>query len=105
MVIGSGKSKGCRARITSQGQITVPKAVRDVLKARPGDVVEFDQTADGFLMRHRTRVSVLEFAGIAGSATANIPPTAEEFDQLIAAGMWEERRRPAGGGRQGRRER
>lgn len=37
--------------ISSKGQITVPKAVRDKLGLRPGTTVEFEPTADGVLLR------------------------------------------------------
>jgi AbrB family looped-hinge helix DNA binding protein len=37
--------------ISSKGQITVPKAVRDRLGLRPGTTVEFEPTADGVLLR------------------------------------------------------
>jgi antitoxin PrlF len=87
MTISLGAGKKARARITSQGQITIPKAVRDALEVRPGDEVEFEASEDGFLIRHSTRKSILDFAGIAGKATAGIPQTAEELDRVIASGM------------------
>ena len=37
--------------ISSKGQITVPKAVRDKLGLRPGVRVEFEVTAEGALLR------------------------------------------------------
>lgn len=37
--------------ISSKGQITVPKAVRDTLGLRPGTHVEFEVTPDGALLR------------------------------------------------------
>jgi antitoxin PrlF len=37
--------------ISSKGQITVPKAVRDRLGLRPGARVDFELTLDGVLMR------------------------------------------------------
>lgn len=35
------------AKITSKGQTTVPKEVRDALQAGPGDLLAWDVTADG----------------------------------------------------------
>lgn len=87
MVITAGRAKGPRARITSQGQITVPKAIRDALGARPGDDLEFEPTKDGFLVRHRRRRSVLEFAGIAADAAEVLPGTAEGLSRMIRQGM------------------
>ena len=33
--------------VTSKGQVTIPKAVRDRLNIRPGNAVEFELTPDG----------------------------------------------------------
>lgn len=79
-----------RSRITSQGQITVPKAVRDSLEVGPGDELEFEPMGEGYIIRPRRRRSILDFAGIAGRASSRIPATADELDQLIAEGMAKE---------------
>lgn len=76
-----------RARLTSQGQITVPKAVRDALGARPGDDLEFVPRGGELLIELRPRRSVLEFAGLAADAAGRLPPTAEGLDRLIQRGM------------------
>jgi len=36
------------SRVTSKGQVTIPKAVRDELGIRPGDEIEFVRTDDGY---------------------------------------------------------
>jgi AbrB family looped-hinge helix DNA binding protein len=87
MVITSRHPAPARARITSQGQITVPKVVRDSLEVGSGDELEFEPVGDGYLVRPRRRPSVLDFAGIAGRATSKIPATAGELDTVIAEGM------------------
>lgn len=38
------------AKLTSKGQITIPKAVRDALGVDSGDKVVFVKTSNGFLM-------------------------------------------------------
>ena len=78
-----------RARLTSQGQITVPKAVRDALGARPGDEIEFVPRDGELLVEVRPRRSVLDFAGLASEVAAAIPATAEAIDELIERGMTE----------------
>lgn len=35
-------------RVTSKGQVTIPKEVRDELGIRPGDEIEFVQTENGY---------------------------------------------------------
>lgn len=72
-----------RARLTGQGQITVPKAVRDALGAQPGDDVEFVPRGTEMLIEVRPRRSILDFAGIASRAAGRIPTAAEELDTLI----------------------
>ena len=76
-----------RARLTRQGQITVPKAVRDALGARPGDDIEFIPRGTDLLVEVRPRRSLLDFAGIAADAVARVPGDAEDLDALIDAGM------------------
>ena len=48
--------------ISSKGQITVPKAVRDKLGLRPGARVEFELTTEGALLRkgHRGGVRAVD---------------------------------------------
>ncbi len=76
-----------RARLTNQGQITVPKAVRVALGLRPGDDLEFVRRDDGFVVEARPRLQALDFAGMAAAAAPRTPPTAEELDALLATGM------------------
>lgn len=92
-----------RARLTSQGQITVPKAIRDALGARPGDEIEFVPRDGELLVEVRPRRSVLDFAGVASHAASAIPSTAEEIDELIERGMAQAAIARSAGGPSGRR--
>lgn len=85
-----------RARLTRQGQITVPKAVRDALGMRPGDDIEFVPRGNELLVELRPRRSLLEFAGIAAGAAARVPASADDLDALIGDGMAEAAVRRAG---------
>jgi len=78
---------GRRARITSQGQITVPKAIRDALGARPGDDLEFVPTERGFAVEVRPRRSILDFAGIAPDLARLIPQDPRELHRMIEEGI------------------
>ncbi len=78
-----------RARLTRQGQITVPKAVRERLGLRPGDDLEFEPREDGMVVVARPRPSVLDFAGLAASATkaGRVPADAASLDEAIEQGL------------------
>lgn len=79
-----------RARLTRQGQITVPKAIRDAMGAKPGDQIEFVPRGGEVVVELRPRRSVLDFAGIAAEATHSVPGSAAELDEMVARGMTEE---------------
>ena len=48
------------ATVTSKGQITLPKAVRDHYALRPGDQVEFVEQERGFRMTRRVKPGWLD---------------------------------------------
>jgi AbrB family looped-hinge helix DNA binding protein len=79
------------ATLTSKGQITLPKQVRDELGLQPGDKVEFEKRDGRYVLRRRNR-SALEFAGILqrpGDRTL----TVEEMDQAVGAALAEDNER------------
>lgn len=39
------------SRVTSKGQVTIPKEVREELGIRPGDEIEFVPTEEGYQIR------------------------------------------------------
>ena len=84
VAITRNKTNRPRARITSQGQITIPKRVREQLGVKPGDDVEFDAGADGMHIRPRPRRSVLDFAGIAADTVMPLPKDPVELKSVIA---------------------
>lgn len=63
------------ARITSKGQITVPKEVRDQLGVGPGDSLEFSFEGDRLEVRPLQRRSIREFRGMFG---VEVPLSFEE---------------------------
>ena len=76
-----------RARLTNQGQITIPKAIREELGLRPGDDIEFVARDGVLVVEARPRRSVLDFAGMASSAASRTPETAGEIDEMLTRGM------------------
>lgn len=83
VTITSASHNRPRARITSQGQITIPKAVREQLGVKAGDDVEFEAGPDGMFIRPRARRSVLDFAGIAADSVIALPRDPEAVKALI----------------------
>lgn len=70
--------------ITSKGQVTIPKPVRDALQLSTGDRAEFLLEPDGTIKVIPVTASVTELKGI-------VPPPArilslEEMDQAVAEG-------------------
>ncbi len=69
--------------ITSKGQITIPKSIRDELGLEPGARVSFLKNPDGFYELHRERRPV---SALAGSLQYSGPPLSiEAMDSAIAS--------------------
>ncbi len=84
MAITAAKGTRPRARITSQGQITVPKAIRDRLALKPGDDVEFLDREGDIVLVPRRRRSILDFAGVLPPAPGVVlPTTSAQWKQAI----------------------
>ena len=52
------------ATVTSKGQVTIPKAVRDALAIQAGDVIDFQKGADGSFRVQARKVHASGLAGI-----------------------------------------
>lgn len=52
------------ATITSKGQTTIPKEIRDLLNLRPGDRINFIIEADGRVYIQPLNVNVEDLSGI-----------------------------------------
>jgi antitoxin PrlF len=53
-----------QATVTSKGQITIPKEIRDALRLKPGDQVDFVLGADGIVRLRPVTRSIMELMGI-----------------------------------------
>jgi len=72
-------------QVTSKGQVTIPKKVRDFLGIKPGTAVEFEPTTDGRVMivaagRKTRKTQPSRFAALRGTAT--IKMTTQEIMAL-----------------------
>ncbi|MBY9067096.1 AbrB/MazE/SpoVT family DNA-binding domain-containing protein [Hyphomonas sp. WL0036] len=72
------------ATITSKGQLTVPKAVRDALGIGPGDRVDFVRMADGNFAVLPATGSVKRLKGIIPKPKK--PVSLEDMNAAIASG-------------------
>lgn len=72
------------ATITSKGQITLPKAVREQLRVEVGDRLDFMVQDDGtVIMRPLARSVAASFGAFAHKATA--ARTTHDLDEALAA--------------------
>ncbi len=69
------------ATLTSKGQITIPKAVRDALHLRAGDRLDFVVQADGTVRVLPVKVSVKALKGVLPKPPR--PVSLEEMEQAI----------------------
>jgi AbrB family looped-hinge helix DNA binding protein len=70
--------------VTSKGQVTIPKAVRDRLNLKPGSAVDFSLTADGQVViakAGKTAKPKSRFERFRGSATVKM--TTDEIMALM----------------------
>ena len=69
--------------LTSKGQITIPKSVRDALKLQQGDKVEFvENEQHEFVLKPATK-KVTEVAGLLRRYKKDRPVTIEEMNEAI----------------------
>ena len=68
-----------RGKVTDRGQVTIPKGLRDRLGIRPGEILEFDEGADGVIEVRKT-----ETASSALDAAYGALPLDRSTDELMA---------------------
>lgn len=73
------------ATLTSKGQITVPKEIRDQLKLEPGSRINFVVDASGQVVFKPLNYDFRSIRGILKSRRKR-PVTIEEMNEAIAAG-------------------
>lgn len=70
-----------KAKITSKGQVTIPKFVRDALKIDEGDEIVFEVQGDKVNIRRVTVIDTL--AAAIGPKLRKEFPTPEEFEKYL----------------------
>jgi len=60
------------AKVTSKGQITVPKTVRERLNVGPGDYLVFREEADGTIVVEAATSDVMALAGSVASKVRGV---------------------------------
>ena len=80
------------AKLTSKGQLTIPKSVRDAMGIGPGDRVTFVPEANGRFTLVPATGSVMALKGILRSPFDR-PVTLEEMDEGIAEAVTERMKR------------
>ena len=70
--------------LTSKGQVTIPKIVRDALKLQKGDKIEFvENEHHEFILKPVTK-KVSEVAGLLKRFKRSQPVSVEEMNEAIA---------------------
>jgi AbrB family looped-hinge helix DNA binding protein len=73
------------ATLTSKGQTTIPKEVRDHLHVSPGDKLDFLIDAEGRVVLRPATLDVRQLKGMLKRKRAK-PVSLEEMDRAIAEG-------------------
>ena len=80
------------ATLTSKGQMTLPKDVRDALNLKPGDKVEFVRVEGRYELRPRN-VRAADLAGVLGRSPEGRGMTVEDMDEALAREMHQDEER------------
>ncbi len=73
---------GARATLTSKGQITIPKEVRERLSLGPGDTIEFVEEAGRTWLKPRN-IAVSDMFGMLGEPRAGKGSSQQEMDEAV----------------------
>ena len=68
-------------RITSKGQVTIPKAIRDHLNLKPGDRLDFVISGDKVVLTARNK-RLADLAGML-KPRAGVPYTQRDIDDAV----------------------
>ncbi|MGA7460877.1 MAG: type II toxin-antitoxin system PrlF family antitoxin [Candidatus Korobacteraceae bacterium] len=80
------------SKLTIKGQMTIPKAIREHLRLKPGDSVKFFVHPNGTVVL----LPKVPISALRGILKTSKRATLEEMDEAIAAGATERFRRLSG---------
>lgn len=78
-----------RSTVTSKGQITIPKQVRDEMGLKPGDRVDFVKDRNGTMTLKAINTDFLSLRGIVKPRLKR-PMTIKKVDEAIMRGVLRE---------------
>lgn len=84
------------AKVTSKGQITIPKHVRESLRLQPGDKVRFEIEDDGCARMKAMNRSIDDIIGMLKPYYDGPAVTVEEMNEAIAGAAVERAERALG---------
>lgn len=83
-----------KTRLSSKGQVIIPKGVRDRQGWQPGDELEVEDRGDVVVLRRPKPFRATTFEEVRGCLKHHGPPvTIEEMDEAVAEGvrqMWDD---------------
>lgn len=85
------------ATLTSKGQITLPKKIRDRLGLNAGSMLDFQILTDNTITARQVLPDARRIRGVLESPHAT-PPTAEQMDEAVSKHL-RDKYAPARGGR------
>lgn len=74
------------ATLTSKGQVTIPKEIRDKLRLKTGDRIRFTQNADGSVTVRAQNRSLLDMVGMLKPRSKR-KVSVEEMNEAIRQGF------------------
>ncbi|MFP4548778.1 MAG: AbrB/MazE/SpoVT family DNA-binding domain-containing protein [Fidelibacterota bacterium] len=70
--------------MTSKGQVTIPKKIRQYLQINKSDKIDFKIADDGKVYIEAPKTSIVKFSGILSKYKTDKPLTIEKMDEIIA---------------------
>ena len=80
---------GALTKVTSKGQVTIPKEVREWHDLEPGDTIEFIKTEAGYLIMPK-KLRAIDLAGVLGPPPDGVSLEPEDLKKAIGDAVAED---------------